>query len=73
MPDTYGYDDDDMVTIGVAAQITGYAAKTLRRWDKAGNLRVQRTPAGRRMYRVGDLRAIPRRAEPVAEPNGSAA
>lgn len=58
MSDTHGYSDDDMVGIGVAAEITGFTPKTLRRWDSSGRLRVFRSPAGARRYRVGDLRTV---------------
>jgi len=66
MPDTHGYADDDMVTIGVAVEITGFAPNTLRRWDEAGRLPVSRTPGNRRRYRVSDLRAVLRQESTAA-------
>jgi len=43
------------VATGKAAQMLGVSASTLRRWDANGKLVPERTPAGRRRYRVSDV------------------
>lgn len=59
-----------MVGIGTAAEITGLSVTTLRRYDRAGTLRVYRTPGGMRRYRVADLRGL---LTVDTDANGSAA
>ena len=43
------------VATGKAAQMLGVSVSTLRRWDADGKLVPERTPAGRRRYRVSDV------------------
>jgi len=43
------------VSIGEAAKTLGVSTQTLRRWDIDGKLVAERTPGGRRRYRVTDV------------------
>jgi len=43
------------VGIGKAAQIVGVHPETLRRWEKAGKIKVERTPTNRRQYDLATL------------------
>lgn len=43
------------VSIGEAAKSLGVSTQTLRRWDLDGKLVAERTPGGRRRYRVSDV------------------
>ena len=43
------------VATGKAAQMLGVSVSTLRRWDAGGKLVPERTPTGRRRYRVSDV------------------
>lgn len=43
------------VATGKAAQMLGVSVSTLRRWDAEGKLVPERTPGGRRRYRVADV------------------
>lgn len=54
------------VRISEAARILGVSIETLRRWDKAGKLKAQRTPAGHRRYDLAQLKrlAVHRLPEP---------
>lgn len=38
------------VGIGQAARILGVSIETLRRWEKVGKLKSERTPSGHRRY-----------------------
>ncbi len=46
------------VSIGTAANELGIHPQTLRRWEKAGKIEVERTPTGRRMYDLAKLRGL---------------
>lgn len=46
------------VPIGKAAEIVGVHPTTLRRWEKAGLIEVERTPTNRRLYDVSQLLKI---------------
>ncbi|MCY7334552.1 MAG: IS607 family transposase [Pseudanabaena sp. CAN_BIN31] len=46
---------EDLVQIGEAAKIRGVSIDTLRRWEKNGKLKVEKTEGGHRRYRVADL------------------
>ena len=50
-------DNDDWLTVGEAASLTGYSVATLRRWDNAGILHAYRTITGHRRYRRSELLA----------------
>lgn len=43
------------LSIGEAAKRLGVSVQTLRRWDMDGKLVAERTPGGRRRYRVEDV------------------
>lgn len=58
MPSNPAYDDEDLVTVTVAAEIVGVHRNTIRRWVDAGELPERRTPGNHRLFRVGDLRKI---------------
>ena len=54
----------ERIPIGRAARVMGVTVSTLRRWDRLGTLRAERTPSGRRVYRVDALnRALGRRRQ----------
>jgi len=49
-------ENEDLVTIGVAAELLGVSIMTLRRWDESGKLKaVRNKPSGDRYYRRKDL------------------
>lgn len=51
------------VSIGRAAEELGVSRDTLRRWEAAGKIEVERTPNGHRRYDLAKLRGvIPRKA-----------
>ena len=51
------------VSIGKAAKELGVSRDTLRRWEAAGKIEVERTPNGHRRYDLAKLRGIvPRKA-----------
>jgi predicted site-specific integrase-resolvase len=54
------------VSIGKAAKEMAVHPETLRRWEKAGKIEVERTPTGRRLYNLAKLHGvIPRKAPSV--------
>lgn len=66
MPDTHGYEDDETLLVGPAAELVGVHPDTLRRWAAAGRVPVLRTPTNQRRFLVRDLRALirPENTEP---------
>jgi len=51
------------VSIGRAAKELGVSKETLRRWEAAGKIEVERTPGGHRRYDLAKLRGVtPRKA-----------
>jgi len=44
-------DPDDLLTISEAAAVLRVSYSTLRRWEAAGQIAVERTPTGQRRYR----------------------
>jgi predicted site-specific integrase-resolvase len=46
------------VSIGPAAKELGVSKETLRRWEKAGKIQVERTPSGHRRYDLSKLHGI---------------
>lgn len=46
---------EDLVQIGEAAKIRGVSIDTLRRWERSGKLKAEKTEGGHRCYRVADL------------------
>ena len=54
------------VSIGQAAKELGVAPETLRRWEAAGKIEVERTPNGHRRYDLAKLYGlVPRRLQAV--------
>lgn len=49
---------EDLVQIGEAAKLRGVSIDTLRRWEKNGKLKAEKTEGGHRRYRVADLLKI---------------
>lgn len=49
---------EDLVQIGEAAKIRGVSIDTLRRWERSGKLKAEKTEGGHRRYRVADLLKI---------------
>jgi putative resolvase len=47
-----------MGTITEAASLLGVSAQTLRRWERDGKIRPERTPGGQRRYNLDTLRHI---------------
>jgi len=56
------------VSTGEAAQMLGVSVSTLQRWDREGKLVPERTPAGRRRYKVADLGSYNPLTHKVVEP-----
>lgn len=54
---------DDVLTIAEAAAALRVSYSTLRRWEAAGRIPVERTPTGQRRYRRGAIEAA---LQPVA-------
>jgi putative resolvase len=52
------------VRISEAARILGVSVDTLRRWEAAGKIEVERTPGGHRRYEVNQLKGIARNRPP---------
>ena len=46
------------ISIGKAARELGVAQETLRRWEAAGKITVERTPQGHRRYDLSQLRGL---------------
>jgi len=46
------------MSIGQAARELGVSRETLRRWEAAGKIQVERTPAGHRRYNLTQLRGL---------------
>lgn len=65
MPSNPAYDDDDMVSVDVGAEIAGVHPNTLRRWADAGNVPAYRTPSNRRRFKVADLRNLIKPEQPA--------
>lgn len=51
------HDDDDLLTIAEAAAVLRVSYSTLRRWEAAGRISVERTPTGQRRYRRSQIAA----------------
>jgi putative resolvase len=51
---------EDFVQIGEAAKIRGVSIDTLRRWERSGKLKAEKTEGGHRRYRVADLLKVDR-------------
>jgi molybdopterin-binding protein len=51
------------VTLGEAAKALGVSTDTLRRWDRAGKLRVTRDERGRRLVSAAEVRRLGGRPE----------
>ena len=63
----------DTYRIGEAAEILGVRVETLRRWERDGKLKTQRTSGGQRLVpRPRRSRAARRRSESGADRRGSA-
>jgi excisionase family DNA binding protein len=68
MPTTHD-PEQDLLSIGQAAECAGVSVRTIYRYEADGTLRpAQRTPGGHRRYRRADVEAIIERARrgPVA-------
>ena len=53
------------VSIGAAAKELGVTRDTLRRWEAADKIEVERTPNGHRRYELAKLRGILPRKVPA--------
>lgn len=53
-------------SISEAARLLGISAKTLRRWDKAGKVKINRTPNGERIFTLGDIEKLRSKVSPFA-------
>ena len=58
------YNRDMRVRISEAARMLGVTVDTLRRWEAAGKIEVERTPGGHRRHDVDRLRGIARHRPP---------
>lgn len=52
------------VGIGEAAQILGVTVETVRRWERAGKIKSQRTPNGHRRFDSGQLGKVSQHSGP---------
>lgn len=62
------YDTSMKVGIGKAAEILGVHPTTLRRWEKAGKIEVERTPTNRRQYDLSKLHGRAPRSPQISKP-----
>ena len=53
-----GMDDPPALRIGQAAALLGLSVDTLRRWEDAGTLRVERTAGGQRRIAVAEVQRL---------------
>lgn len=53
---------DDLLTIAEAADTLRVSYSTLRRWEAAGRIQVERTPTGQRRYRRSVIESAVTRA-----------
>ena len=49
---------EQMLTTSEAAKILRVHVKTMQRWDRSGELRAERSPSGRRLYRESAVKAL---------------
>jgi predicted site-specific integrase-resolvase len=49
--------NNNYVVSGKARKMLGVSFSTLIRWDKEGKLVAERTPTGRRMYKMSDIQS----------------
>ena len=49
-----------LVKVSLAAEILGVSAQTLRRWEKLGKLKPQRSKNGYRLYDITQLESFAR-------------
>ncbi len=56
------------VSIGQAAKEIGVTPETLRRWEAAGKIEVERTPNGHRRYDLSKLYGLAPRPPQVQRP-----
>jgi molybdopterin-binding protein len=54
---------DEGLLLGDAARAIGVSADTLRRWERAGNLRTKRDAANRRRVPQGEVQRLARRPD----------
>jgi molybdopterin-binding protein len=54
---------DEGLLLGDAARAIGVSADTLRRWERAGNLRTKRDASNRRRVPPGEVRRLARRPD----------
>ncbi|MHA7292598.1 MerR family DNA-binding transcriptional regulator [Arthrobacter sp. HLT1-21] len=70
MPNTNRYEITPQVSIGEASRIAGVSISTLRRWERDGIIKPQRTPGGQRRYRQSDVEQLmtegPQRSQEAA-------
>ena len=55
------------ISIGQAAKELGVSQETLRRWEAAGKIEVERTPNGHRRYHLAKLHGIAPRLPRLAD------
>jgi molybdopterin-binding protein len=49
---------EEVVGIGTAARVLGVSADTLRRWERDGRIRFERSPGGRRTIASSELARV---------------
>lgn len=59
--------EDEILYIGAAAEVARVSKDTLRRWADEGKVPSIRTPSGQRKFRRGDMEAVNRFPDEVAE------
>jgi len=50
--------NDNLVSVGKAAEILGVSINTLHRWEAAGRITAQRSPGGHRLFLVDELKRL---------------
>ncbi len=56
-------------SISEAAQLLGISAKTLRRWDKSGKVKINRTPNGDRIFTLDEIENLRKKVSPFVVQN----
>jgi excisionase family DNA binding protein len=53
----------EYLAVGEAAALVGVSVDTLRRWERAGQIKAVRTPTGQRRFKRSDVEALLREGE----------
>ncbi len=49
---------DELLPVGQASALVGVSTDTLKRWERAGRIRAERTPTGHRRFRRSEVERL---------------